>query len=119
MAIVKMQRLRVLALRQDAEQILRLLQRMGCVEITDHTAASETQDIVLKRPDASALTAARETMTSLQGALGLLKARVPGKKGLFRIRPEISEGQLFEMRRMRRQRTWRRRRTAAHAVWRR
>lgn len=96
MAIVKMQRLRVLALRQDAEQILRLLQRMGCVEITDHTAASETQDIVLKRPDASALTAARETMTSLQGALGLLKARVPGKKGLFRIRPEISEGQLFD-----------------------
>ena len=57
MAIVKMQRLRVLALRQDAEQILRLLQRMGCVEITDHTAASETQDIVLKRPDASALAA--------------------------------------------------------------
>ena len=96
MAIAKMQRLRVLALRQDAEQILRLLQRMGCVEITDHTAASETQDIVLKRPDASALTAARETMNSLQGALRLLKARVPGKKGLFRIRPEISEGQLFD-----------------------
>ena len=33
MAIIKMKRLRLLALRSDREELLHTLQRLGCVEI--------------------------------------------------------------------------------------
>ena len=36
MAIVKMKRLRLLALRPEREQLLRRLQSLGCVEIREH-----------------------------------------------------------------------------------
>ena len=35
MAIVKMKRLRLVAMGSDREELLRLLQRMGCVEIDE------------------------------------------------------------------------------------
>ena len=34
MAIIKMKRLHLLALRSDREELLHTLQRMGCVEVT-------------------------------------------------------------------------------------
>lgn len=39
MAIIKMKRLHLLALRSDREELLHTLQRMGCVEISEPAEA--------------------------------------------------------------------------------
>ena len=69
MAIVKMKRLRMAAMKQDREELLELLQRMGCVEI-DEPSVDEGQ---LKRPEGDGLSAAREGRSAAERALEVLK----------------------------------------------
>ena len=68
MAIIKMKRLHLLALRSDREELLHTLQRMGCVEISEPAEADGRSDappgdwegltavLELRTPDGSALT---------------------------------------------------------------
>ena len=44
MAIVKMKRLRLAAMSRDREELLTLLQRMGCVEIDEPSSAADDPD---------------------------------------------------------------------------
>ena len=44
MAIIKMKRLRLLALRSDREELLHTLQRLGCVEISEPPEADGRSD---------------------------------------------------------------------------
>lgn len=44
MAIIKMKRLHLLALRSDREELLHTLQRMGCVEISEPAEADGRSD---------------------------------------------------------------------------
>ena len=76
MAIVKMDHVRLIAMTEDREEILRRLQRLGCVEIDQAVLAAdqpqsgqappeETDSLArlreqLSRPDAQRLNAARE-----------------------------------------------------------
>ena len=77
MAIVKMKRLRLLAMGADREKLLRLLQGMGCVEVDqadlDGEGASpelleQLRDKV-SRPDDRSLARAREGQSQAQRAL--------------------------------------------------
>ena len=96
MAIVKMKRLRLFGLRSDRESLLRLLQKMGCVEI-DEPAIDLTDPnwAALAKPDGRGLAGARERNTLLNNALNTLKEYSKPKGGLFRQRPELSESELF------------------------
>lgn len=97
MAIVKMKRLRLIAMRQDREELLKKLQRMGCVEISEPSAdLSDPEFSMLVQPDFQELSAAKERYTVSLQALEILKKYVPEKGGMFSARPVISEQELFD-----------------------
>ena len=98
MSIVKMKRLRLIGMQCERESMLRQLQRMGCVEI------SEPEDLrddpawaSLTRPDTGALNEARDARTSVENALKALKKYGPKQKGgLLTPRPAVSEHTFFD-----------------------
>ena len=97
MAIVKMKRLRLFGMRSDREALLRRLQKLGCVEIDE--AGMDLTDpewAALTRPDSRGLSRARQSHTLLRTALDVLKEYAPPKGELFRKRPVLSEGALFD-----------------------
>lgn len=98
MSIVKMKRLRLVGMQSERDRLLRLLQRMGCVEIDDPAERlAQPEWAVLAQPDTGALAAAREARANAEAALGILKKYGPGQKsGLFVKRPVISADDLFD-----------------------
>ena len=91
MAIVKMKRLRLAAMKQDREELLGLLQRMGCVEI-DEPSVEEGQ---LKHPEGDGLSAAREGRSAAERALEVLKKYAPERKGMLAPKPELTAEELL------------------------
>ena len=73
MAIVKMKHLRLVAMAENREEMLRLLQRMGCVEVDEASLEEEGADEALvqqlndqlQRLDAQGLSQAREDRKSV------------------------------------------------------
>ena len=97
MAIVKMKHLRLVAMQEDREELLHLLQRMGCVEIDEPRVDwSDPAWAELGRPSGENLSAARERKSASEQALAILKRYAPEKGGMFRERPVLTEAQLFE-----------------------
>lgn len=108
MAIIKMKRLHLLALRSDREELLHTLQRLGCVEISQPAEAESRSDappgdwgglpdgLGLHVPDGSALVQAQEEKQSAERALSVL-ARCGAKgRGMLTPRPQLTEEELFE-----------------------
>ena len=89
MAIVKMKRLQILALERDHDAMLRRLQHMGCVEISEPD--TEALPDSLRRCDTAAADClARQRQ--LQAAMDTLRRTAPPQKaGLLSPRPQISE----------------------------
>ena len=83
MAIVKMKRLRMLAMVSDRDELLRKFQHMGCVEIVQ---PEEDPDdplwAALARPEAGGLAAANEEKNGAERALEVLKRYAPAKRRL-------------------------------------
>lgn len=97
MAIVKMKRLRLLALRPDREELLRTLQSLGCVEVREPAIdLSDPKWAAMAKPDLSGLEKAREQSLLLNGALDALRRYAPAKDSLFAQRPQVTEGELFD-----------------------
>lgn len=97
MAIVKMKRLRLFGMRSDRESLLRLLQKMGCVEIDEPAIDLADPDwAALAKPDGRGLASAKEQNSLLNNALAILKKYAPPKDGLFRKRPVLSESEFFD-----------------------
>jgi len=98
MSIVKMKRLRLIGMRDQREELLRLLQHMGCVEISEPEDRREDPEwSALTRPDPAPLNRAREARTSVESALNTLKKYAPKQReSLFKGRPVLTEGQLFD-----------------------
>ena len=107
MAIVKMERLRLMGMGADREQILTLLQHLGCVEIGEASvegeanAPPEQQELLarlrerLSHPDPAELNAARERRMEGERALEVLKRFAPEKTGLLSPKPTLTEAELF------------------------
>ena len=93
MSIVKMKHLRLMGLQQDREELLRLLQRMGCVEIDE----PEEQPEGLRGIDSAALTRARERKGEGERALSALKRYTSEKSA---PRPALTERELFDPNRL-------------------
>ena len=97
MSIVKMKRLRLLGLRSDRDQLFRLLQKQGCVEINEPSIdPNDPEWAALAKFEGRGLAGAREQNALLNNALIILKKYAPVKEGLFRTRPVLSEGELFD-----------------------
>ena len=89
MAIVKMKRLQILALERDHDAMLRRLQHMGCVEISEPDTAA-LPDSLRRCDTAAADCLARQRQ--LQTAMDTLRRIAPPKKaGLLAPRPRITE----------------------------
>ncbi len=97
MAIVKMKRLRLLGIREEREELLRALQRLGCVEV-DQPAIDPDDPAwaALTRPEGKDLAAAKEESALLSRALAVLNKYAPAKSGLLQARPEVSEAGFFD-----------------------
>lgn len=97
MAIVKMKRLRLMGMRSDRESLLHLLQKLGCVEVDEPAMdLSDPNWSALAKPDGRDLSNAKERSALLNHALSVLKKHAPAKEGLFRIRPKLTEQELFD-----------------------
>ena len=97
MAIVKMKRLRVVAMSRDREELLRKLQHLGCVELTEpETGPDDPLLAALTHPETAGLTAAHEEKSGAERALGVLKRYAPVKSGMLAPKPGLSEGDLLD-----------------------
>lgn len=97
MAIVKMKRLRLLALRPEREKLLRSLQHLGCVEIREPAIdLTDPEWEGLGKPESAGLERAREQSLQLNSALDVLRRYAPAKDGLFTPLPQATEAQLFD-----------------------
>ena len=94
MAIVKMKRLQVLALARDHDAILRRLQHMGCLEISEPDVQA-LPDTLRRCDTAAADLLARQRQ--LQSAIDILRRTAPPQKtGLLTPRPRISEREYLD-----------------------
>ena len=93
MAIVKMKKLRVVAMAASREELLRGLQHLGCVEISEpeNITASDPAWAALVRRETSDLSAARSRITDVNTALAAIKRYGGVKDGMFVLRNAVSE----------------------------
>ena len=112
MAIVKMDHVRLIAMTEDREEILRRLQRLGCVEIdqavlpadqpqSGQAPPEETDSLSLlreqlSRPDTQRLGAAREEQNQADHAMSVLKKYAPAKEKFLVPKPSLDETDLFD-----------------------
>ena len=84
MAIVKMKKLRVMAMADKQEILLKELQKLGCVEISepDEKLVDPEWSSLLKR-GTSNLSETRTEITDVNAALAALKRYAHLKDGLF------------------------------------
>ena len=99
MSIVKMKRIRLIALAKDREALLSSLLHVGCVELREPTEylADDAWSSLLHR-EGSAAAEAKAQLTELQHALDVLAQYAPKKGGLFTPRALISSQELLDSR---------------------
>ena len=98
MSIVKMKHLRLMGLGQDREELLRLLQRMGCVEIDEPDVDRDhPQWVGVSSSDGAALAQAMERRGEAERALAALNHYAPEKGGQ---RSALTEEELFDPQQM-------------------
>ena len=93
MAIVKMKKLRLMAIRADKNDLLRELEKIGCVEVSE--LDEELLEAGLSREGGEAL-ALRNQETTLQTAISLLDRYVPAKKPLLSAKPQVGTDELLD-----------------------
>ena len=90
MAIVKMKRLRVIAMAACREELLGQLQRLGCVEIREPETAGEDWSGLLER-ESSRLAEAKGALAEVNTALAAMRRYGQVKDGLFVKRRLVTE----------------------------
>ena len=92
MAIVKMKKLRVMAMAAYREDLLKGLQNLGCVEISEpDRKLNDPAWAALVKRDTSSLIEVRNQITDVHTALGAIKRYGKLKDGLFIQRKPVSE----------------------------
>lgn len=97
MAIVKMKKLRVIAVRDQRDALLLALARLGCVEVHEPAGMLADEDsAALLRPERAQLTALRTEHSGMLAALRVLERYAPEKKKLLSARPVVSEAEFLD-----------------------
>lgn len=100
MSIVRMKRLRLIALEEQRDELLARLQHLGCVEISEPADKLADPDwMALLGRGSSNLGEVKAETSSVEAALHALKQYAPAKTGLLRVREQISEADLFSQER--------------------
>ena len=96
MAIVKMKKLRVMAMADQREELLKGLQHLGCVEISepDDKLADAAWSSLLKR-GTSRLTETKSEITDVNTALDAIKRIAQPKDSVFAPRGTVTEQELL------------------------
>ena len=97
MAIVTMRHLRLIGLQAEREEMLRRLQHLGCLEITEPEPAAD--DPLLEKlhvPEAAELQRIREQYTAAEQALQTLTDHTPKEKNALEPLPFIDEQALTD-----------------------
>ncbi len=96
MAILKMKRLRLVSVRSRKDELLRELQKHGCVEfseIGDEIQGSEVESILTR--EESKVMAVRAKHNTLTNAISLLNKYAPAKSKLLSAAPEVDAEELL------------------------
>lgn len=94
MAIVKMKKLRLMAVRSDKDQLLRELESFGCVEFSELNDEQLTEDGLIR--ESSDLLTLRNTQNTILNAIGLLDRYAPEKKPLLSAKPQVETEVLMD-----------------------
>ena len=93
MAIVKMKKLRAVALSSRRDELLKELMLLGCVELTSQDAGEAEGRA---SPDHGPLTETQAERQLYREAIAVLDEHVPKKAGLLAARPEITTAALLD-----------------------
>ena len=85
MSIVKMKRCRMLAMRDDREKLIKELQKLGCMQITEHEAGDEARELGRARGEGERLLEFRSELTRVSAALKLLDKYASLGKGYIKM----------------------------------
>ncbi len=96
MAIVKMKRLRLIAMVRDRDALMADLLKAGCVEISQPPREQQEGYEGLLCRDSGELPRDRAALSQLQRALDVLDKRAPAKKGLFTPRRQVARQELLD-----------------------
>ena len=97
MAIVKMKKLRVIALREQRDELMRRLLRLGCVEVHEPEGMLEDPEAAeVLRPEHAGLTEARGREAEMDSALKVMAHYAPEKRKMLSPRPEVSEADFLD-----------------------
>ena len=97
MAIVKMKRLRVIALAEQRDQLLSRLLHVGCVEVTEPDAQlTEAEGTSVLARDTGSQGAVKAEINAVSAAMTALDKYAPAKSGLISVRPDVSEAEFFD-----------------------
>ena len=95
MSIVKMKRVRLIALASDRDELLAGLLHAGCLEIREPAEPGEEMDRLLRRGE-SAAGEGRLQLMELKQAIDTLNKYAPQKSGLFPPRPSMGEREFLD-----------------------
>ena len=96
MAIVKMKRLRLIAMARDRDALMADLLKAGCVEISQPPRERQEDLEGLLCRDSAELPRDRAALSQLQSALKELGRHVPAKKGLLAPRRQVAQRELLD-----------------------
>ena len=97
MAIEKMKKLRLLAVRDSKEELLKELIRHGCVEFSEaEDALADSEAAALVHPESSELSKLKAQHQTLVHAIDLLNTYAPKKTKMLAAKPELEDRVLLD-----------------------
>ena len=97
MAIVKMKKLRAIALERDRDELLRELQKLGCVELKSQDWVQEDPDAAEKlRADHGPVAETQAERQLFRKAIGVLDEFAPRKTPLLQPKPTLRPEELLD-----------------------
>ena len=96
MAIVKMQKLDLLAARSQKEELLRELMRLGCVELREQEELLEAENAPALTRESGDAAEWRAKRNALADAIRLLDRYAPKKTPLLAPKPEVAEAEFLD-----------------------
>ena len=95
--IVKMKKLRVIAMADEREKLIDGMLRLGCMQVSEPTdKLNDPAWAALLHREDSALTERRIQQTSVQAALDAIGRYGRTKEKALRLRPEVTEGEFMD-----------------------
>ncbi|MCD8115541.1 MAG: V-type ATP synthase subunit I [Oscillospiraceae bacterium] len=92
-----MKKLRVIAIRDQRDDLMRALVHLGCVQVHEPDEMLLDPDAAaLLRPERAGLMNARNRQAEVQSAIKVLERYAPAKKKLLASRPEIRETEFLD-----------------------